>query len=151
VSSCKKDEKRIIGVWKIEKTELKEFECSNPVMTAMLRPMVQQTMGSAAAFTSGIEMEFTKNGKVIGRTPYGTDEATYKVSNGKLIITDKDGSITTYEISFPDRKTMCATTDADIELSELLQLWLLFGESMDMDIDDVQVTKCRVMTTYTKK
>ena len=149
MSSCQKDEKKIIGVWLYNKIEVKEFVCSNPLLTAILKPLVQQYLGGSGV--SG-EVEFTKNGNVILHAGTYTENATYKVSDSKLTITYNNGSSETYTISFPDKQTMCWDIDMNRamlenisdELQTLLDMYEL-GEG------EVQVTKCKIVTTLSKK
>ena len=145
MSSCQKEEKKIIGVWKYEKMEVTDFACSDPVVTAMAKPIVQQYIGFGAALMSGIEIEFTKEGTVITRSLYGNGVATYKVNGSTLTITD-NGSVTSSEISFPNKKTLCITEDADRADLEG------FSETLQEDLGiEVQVVKLRTAMTLTKK
>jgi hypothetical protein len=135
-SSCNKDEKRIVGMWKFEKTEITDFACSDPLMTVTLKPILQQYAGFGMGVLSQVEIEFTKDGKMITTSPYGgAITADYTVSNGKLTIIS-DGSTDVCDISFPDKKTMWMDDNASEEerynISEMLRETI--GE-------DVQITK----------
>jgi hypothetical protein len=145
LSSCKKDEKRIIGVWKIEKIEITDLACSDPFMTFALKSAIQQYMALGAGVLSSGEIEFTKSGKMITSTPFGSSAEDYVVSNGKLTIIS-NGTTNVSDISFPDRKTMwmdAHASEQDIsDLSEVLR--------MVMD-EDVQITKISSRTILKKQ
>jgi hypothetical protein len=163
-SSCKKDddpkpkeepkkEHDIVGKWKYDKVELKEFECSDPLMTIMLKTVIQQYMSMGMAEMMTGEIEFTKDGKAITRMAEESDDvATYTVNGSKLTTTSEDGFSTTYDISFPNKNTMCwdmnADADALEELSEGLQM--LVEEVFGLE-GEVQVTKCKIQMTLTRK
>ena len=140
-SSCQKDEKKIIGTWKYEKAELKEFSCSDPFKEATLRSMLQQPTGSV----SGNEVEFTKDGKAIFRSTEGNEEAAYEVKNNKLTITS-EGLAETYDLSFPDKKTMQWDMNANAEmLAELSELFSTLFEG------DIEITKYSMRLTLKKQ
>ena len=147
-SSCQKDEKKIIGTWMLEKVEVKDFACADPLMTTELKPLVQQIVGG-----SGNEFEFTKDDKAIFGNAYGKIVATYKVNDSKLIMTFSDGSVETYELSFPDKKTMQWAIDANKDMLEELSENLEFlAELYDLYFDDeIKVTKCAFRFTFIKK
>ena len=140
--SCMKDEKKIIGVWKYEKTELREFSCSHPIVTANAKPLAEQYF--AGTITG--EVEFTEDGKAIFvSSEYGEVMATYTLSNNKLtIVTPIRTEIS--EISFSDKKTMCLTRDADTLTLNALHQYL--QRSFELK---VEITKCNIVTTLTKK
>ena len=143
VSSCQKDEKKIIGVWKYKNVELKEFACSDPLATMVLKPYIQQILGGLMAF--GVEVEFTKDGKMISRNMQGGSTDTYKASDSKLTITS-DGISETYDLSFPDKKTMCWDMKMGKEaLEEMSESLMYFFE------EEIQVTKCSFKMTLEKQ
>ena len=140
LSSCQKDEKKIVGKWKMEKMEITELACSDPLMSVMLKPMVEKYL--AENTMSGHEMEFTKDGKVIAD---GKQVATYKVSNSKLTVTS-EGVDNTLDISFSDKKTMQWKQNASKEDREML------SEAFSMLFDEeVEVTKYSTCTTFKKQ
>jgi len=138
-SSCKKDEKKIIGLWKYEKTELTEFSCSDPMMTIALKPDAQQYFG----YNMVGEVEFTEDGKAIFLSIYGKVIADYKVNDSKLTIISPSRTEIS-DISFPDKKTVVLNRDADMLTLEELRIFLQIEQ-------EVQITKCRIQTTLTKK
>ena len=142
VSSCQKDEKKIIGVWKYESVELKEFLCSDPLFGMVIKSTIQQTIGSLMA--TGTEIEFTKDGKMITRTLFGGSTSTYKASDSKLTITS-DGVSETYELSFPDKKTMC--WDMDMNKKRLEEMSLYYSIFFE---EEIEFTKCSVKMKLTK-
>jgi len=143
VSSCQKDEKKIIGTWKYQSVEVKEFACSDPLMTMILKPYLQQNLGGLMA--SGVEVEFNKDGRVISRNAQGGGTATYKASDSKLTITT-DGVSETYDLSFPDKKTMCWDMKMDKEMLDSISEALTYFFE-----EEVQVTKCSVKMTLVKQ
>jgi len=143
-SSCMKDEKKIIGEWKYEKTELKEFACSDPLVNANAKPMAQKYFEGTIIG----DVEFTEDGKAIFvSNMYGEMVGTYTLSNSKLtLVTPSRTEV--YDISFSDKKTMCLNRDADkLTLDSLHQYLQQFfiGEI------EVKVTKCNITTILTKK
>ena len=143
LSSCQKDEKKIIGVWKYDKVELEEFSCSNPAMTAIVKPFVKQNLGLSTMFVA--EIEFTKDGKMITRTMFGESAANYSVNDKRIIITS-EGEAATCGISFPNKKTM--QWNASASKYELEQLSFTLSEEFE---EDVEVTKCIYRIILTKK
>jgi hypothetical protein len=147
-SSCKKPEEQkpnekpdIVGKWKIEKTEITDFACSDPLMTVMLKPILQQYMGSGI----GEEIEFTKDGKMIISSPYGGATAEYTVSNGKLTFIS-DGTTDICDISFPDKKTMWMDDNAGEEER------YKFSEMLSVATErDIQITKLSSRTILKKQ
>jgi len=134
-SSCKKEEKQIIGKWKCEKVELKEFSCTDPEMEMMLR-MIFQMGASEMAKEMGLEtIEFTKDGKMISKS----ETAKYKVNGNKLTITDSENVSGTIDISF-EKKTMYWDMD----------LLKLAGEDA-VDLLESGVTKCVLRVTFAKQ
>ena len=148
-SSCKDDSgnngtktsEGIVGIWKYEKAELTDFSCSDPSMTATLKSILQQSMESV----SGNEVEFTKDGKAIFRSIEGYEEAAYEVKNNKLTITS-EGVSETYDLSFPDTKTMLWDMHADAEM--LAELSGFFSELFE---EDIEITKCSMRLTLKKQ
>jgi len=104
-SSCK-EEKKIIGKWKVEKMELKELSCSDPLAEALIKWVFAMASSPADTSDFGGVIEFTKDGKEISYTESGNETSTYKMSGSKLTVTDKDGKTTKCDCSFPDKKTM---------------------------------------------
>ena len=91
-SSCRKDEKKIIGKWKYKDFEVKSLSCSDPFMEIAARVLIQTTIENYLMTNelSGI-IEFTKKGKVVANDEYGSENiATYEAVNNKLTIFDSD-------------------------------------------------------------
>jgi len=146
-ASCQKDEKKIVGTWLLEKVEVVDFACSNPLQTALLKPIIQQAFSG-----SGSEIEFTKEGKMI--SSYGSDKevSSYKVNDKKLTITNSYAS-EVYDLSFPDKKTMHwernMSKDDLEDLSEELEDYAYWYE-IPLN-DDVKVTKCNIRFVFIKR
>ena len=134
-SSCKKEEKQIIGKWKYENIELKEFACADPFMEAIIK-MGFQTSASKIAKEMGLEsIEFTKDGKVISKN----ETAKYKVNGNKLTVTDSENISGTFDISF-EKKTMYW----NINMMEVA------GENA-AEFIGMGVTKCTMRITLAKQ
>jgi hypothetical protein len=131
-SSCQKDEKKIIGTWKCEKTEIKDLSSSDVFMGIWLKTMLQQYLGSGIVFIN--EVEFTKEGKIMAHTMLGERIGTYKVNDSKLTITSSGFFDGTHGISFPDKKTLqwdlVANDELLIYLSEMVSI--IFEEEIDI-------------------
>ena len=132
LSSCKKDEKKIIGTWKYDKVEVKEITCSNPLLNSMLKSFAPQALGAYLSSVDG-EIEFTKDGKAMYRSTGNT--ATYKVNDSKLTITNNITNI--YELSFPDKKTMQWEQDMDRYYLELISDLIEANSGYE-----IRITKC---------
>ena len=149
LSSCQKDEKKIVGKWLLEKVEVKDFACSDPLVTAMLKPIVQQIVSS-----SGTEFEFTKEGKAIFSNDGKAQVSSYKVNDKKLTITNSDNSIEAYDLSFSDKKTMHWEIDMNKsmleDLSEYIEsvAWMYYGISLE---EDLEITKCKLKYSLIKR
>ena len=142
-SSCK-EEKKIIGKWKLEKVEVTDFICSNPLSTIMLKPavqpIIQQMLGG-----SGVEYEFAKDGKVtFNHAMTGKTVAPYEVNDKKLSIA-YDYITLTYGLSF-DKKTMYWNLDLDGNTLETISM--LIEELAGME---VEIIKCVAKITLTKQ
>ena len=118
-SSCKKDEKIIIGLWKYEKMEISELSCIDPFMEMMIRIGFQSSV-SVSDFGT---VEFTKEGKAITQSTYGNDIGTYKLKGNELIMTTSDGVSGASKYTLPDKKTLVLETNASEikEVKELIQ------------------------------
>jgi hypothetical protein len=152
-SSCKKKEEpkpqptpsqnEIVGVWKYQKTELKEFSTTaDPSTEAMLKMFLQQQMSG----DSGGKVEFTKDGKVIFRDGSGEEEesGTYEIKGNKLTITT-EGGIETYDYSISG-KTMYWKANMDAEtLAYLSMAMSMFFE------EEIAITKCVMQVTLVKQ
>ena len=136
VSSCQKDEKKIIGVWKYEKIELKEFSCSNPFVEAMVKMSFQMNAGVLVKEMGLETVEFTKDGKVISKN----ETVKYKIDGDKLTITGSENISGTFDISFPDKKQMYWN----------MNMLELYGEYAAELIKD-GVTKFVVQITFAKQ
>ena len=101
VSSCKKEERLIIGEWKYEKIELKEFACSDPLMDAVFRIGFQMGAGEIIKEFGLESIEFTKDGKFISKK----ETAKYKVNGNRLTITESNYIPGSFDISF-EKKIM---------------------------------------------
>jgi hypothetical protein len=131
-SSCKKEEKQIIGKWKFDKVEIKELSCTEPIMETVAK-MVLPAIVNGIVTEIGLEaVEFTKDGKAITKK----ETAKYKVNGNKLTITNSDYISGTSDISF-DKKTMYW----DMNVLDFV------GE---VDVTDIGITKCIMRITYTK-
>ena len=139
--SCDKDEKKIIGVWKYDKVDVIDFACSDPLTTSMLARFVPQILGAYLS-THDSEIEFTKNGDVIYRGTGNT--AIYRVNDGRLIITGDD--INTYDLSFPDKKTMQWEQDMDRYYLEMISEMI-----EDYAGYEIRITKCSYRETFKKQ
>jgi len=143
LSSCQKDEKKIIGKWKAEKVEIKELSCSDPLLAAFIRAIF--TMASPDDVSEfGGTIEFTKDGKAISYSANGTETATYKVSGNKLTII-ADGESTSFDYSFPAKKTMLWLVNV------LEQDDLLGALTEEYDGLDIPVTKLVIGITFSKQ
>ena len=140
LSSCK-EEKKIVGVWKYDKVDIKELACSDPLTTIMLRSFAKQMFESAV----GSEVEFTKDGKALFRGGDGTETGSYRVSDNKLAISS-GGLTETYNLSFPDKKTMC--WDMTMDKSMLEEYSLLISLFLE---EEVEITKCAIQITLKKQ
>jgi len=145
LSSCQKEEKRIIGKWKPEKVEVTELVTTNPMQTAILKPIIQEYM-SSTYIELVREIEFTKDGKVFITASMGMGAGTYEVENGKLIMSSGT-KVERVDITFPDKKTMQLKEDADENALDALS-WLFLEEQ---GIEGVEITKLSTRTTYKKK
>ncbi|MCL2132170.1 MAG: hypothetical protein FWH36_06955 [Lentimicrobiaceae bacterium] len=154
-SSCKKEEEpkkeepkekvhEIVGVWKYQKNELKELSTTaDPAKEIMLKAIIQQMLGEAGK--SGDEVEFTKDGKVVFRDSSGEDgTGTYEIKGDKLTVI-VDENVQTFDCSILG-KTMYWNTEFDEETLEDLSLLA----SMFLE-EEIEVTKCVLQTTLTKK
>jgi len=113
-SSCKKEEKLIVGKWKYEKIEIKELACTDPETEMMMRLGFQFGASMVAEELGLGTIEFTKDGKAVSKN--GT--ANYKVNGDKLTISDPENMPSgTIYLSFPKKKTMCWDMDM-VELGE---------------------------------
>jgi hypothetical protein len=140
-SSCGKDEKKIIGVWEYESMSLKEFACSNPFYSTMLKSAYSQTLAGSVAG----EVEFTKDGKVVAVGGGMRMAGVYKVNDSKLTLI-ADGMSITYELSFPEKKKMHWELNyGPAELEELSDEATFWFE------EDIKITKCSTLTTLKKK
>ena len=141
VSSCQKDEKKIIGVWEYESVALKDFSCSDPALSTYVRSIVLQSLANGV----GVEVEFTKEGKAITINGGIRVVETYKVNGSKLTLVSDDYS-ETYDISFPEKKKMqweMNMSAGDLkDLSDELTYWLE---------EEIEITKCSYLMTFTKK
>jgi len=99
--SCQKDEKKIVGVWKVDTIEIKELKYSDSEHEAQMR---QYVAGISATTDRMGTIEFTKDGKVILNT---IEKGTYTLDNGKLVVLVGGGSMFgTIDCSFPKKNTM---------------------------------------------
>lgn len=137
VSSCDKDEKKIIGVWEYESVILKDFSCSDPSMTVTAKATVQESLNNMI----GSKIEFTKKGVTISLNDGSM--GTYKIEDHKLILGEGSGFVQTYDLSFPEKKKMQMETDLDAFTLVSLSLALFDGH--------VEVNKCSYQTTLIKK
>ena len=136
LSSCKKDEKKIIGKWKYEKIEVKNLVCSDPTKTNELKSKIEQFQNAFIGMVS--EVEFTEDGKMITRGLLGGEDQTssYKVKDGKIIVNDEAS-----DLSFSGKKMYW---ERDMDKETLEGLAMFFGE-------DAEITKCTMRATLTKK
>jgi len=139
LSSCQKDEKRIIGKWKTEKMEISDFATTDPLMTVMLKPMIAEYMGMNDF--AGQEMEFTKDGRIITG---GSQVGTYRVSDGKLFMTS-DGREQSIDIVFPDKKSM--QWNQNVKSADLAALSMLVTMMLE---EEVEITKFSTRMTFKK-
>jgi len=150
MSSCKKEEKQIIGKWKAESIIVTELACSDPVMTMMLKPRLSHFFEDS---DSAVEYEFTKDGKATVKIDDEEDlieTATYKVNGNKLSLTFK--SMTqTYDLSFPNKKTMQWDMDMDKNMLALYSMIIaMSSEFEDLDLEGLNVTKLTMRTLFKK-
>jgi len=115
--SCQKDEKKIVGVWKYEKIEIKELSCTDPEFEAELRAEIA-TISTYVALMGTVE--FTKDGKVTLQNAVGSETGTYTLKNKTLTIVisgespfggEKSGG-GTMDCTFPKKNTMQWDADA---------------------------------------
>ena len=148
VSSCQKEEKKIIGVWKLENNEVTDFACSDPIATMILRPIIQQFMGGGS---SDVEYEFTKNGKVNVHTGGMIETLTYKVNDSKLLLTT-NGMTQSYDLSFPEKKTMQWNLNMDKSTLALYSKMIAMALKYEgIDVGDLEITKFSMRTMLKKQ
>ena len=135
-SSCKKEEKLIVGKWKYEKIEIKELACTDPETEMMLRLSFQFGASMIAEELGLKTMEFTKDGKVITNQ----ETASYKVNGNKLTITNSDYLSGNFDISFEKKTTMYVEMD------------LMKFEEFDAEENEEDgITKCILLITFAKQ
>ena len=99
-----KDEQEIIGVWKCEKVELKDFSCTGDIDAEHFKASIQKDFPKLVA-NFGI-VEFAKDGKITFQEEGAEQIGTYTLKDGKLILT----GITlpdSIDYSLSDKQTMC--------------------------------------------
>ena len=141
VSSCQKEEKKIIGEWEYETATVTEFSCSDPLLSIFARSIIQQSLSGMA----GTKIEFTKDGKAITVAGGMRNVGTYKVNGNKLTLIT-DGYSETYDVSFPKKKEMQWDMDMNAEMLEVLSWTIAFYLE-----EEVEITKCKATMTLTKK
>jgi len=97
MSSCQKnDEDKIIGEWKHEKTELRDYFCTDSVHSLVLKEELANYVANSRLIDNFVISEYGK----IGR-------ASYTLQEGKLTLKDANGTfVGEYYVSFSGRKTM---------------------------------------------
>jgi len=104
LSSCKKEEEKIIGKWTYYKYELKELVCSDADTEAQLKRLATVTASYVSALGT---VEFTKEGKVISQRKDETATGTYTLKDNKLTMSlDKEHLFKSLDCSFPKKNTM---------------------------------------------
>ena len=133
LSSCQKDEKKIVGVWKHEKGELKEFACTDPILEAQLRAIFQ-----AEVLDNSGTVEFTEDGKAIFLNEGRKEVGTYTIKDGVLTIIAIENMHGDFTCSFPNKTTM--QWDADFLAGASASQFLAMG-----------ITKCTIRVTLKKQ
>ena len=143
VSSCQKDEKKIIGTWKYKDMEIKELLCTEIFTEMMIRMTFQMGKGYIAEEMGLGVVEFTKDGKAITRSGNKTDISTYKAADNKLTITNSYGISITVDFSIPKKKEMYWDMD----------IINLFKDMLEEEEDDetTEIIKFVVKITFEKQ
>ena len=107
VSSCQqKDEQKIIGVWKCEKAELKDFSCTeDTVDVAFFETSIRKHLIDVVADFGTVE--FAKDGKITVQDVGGKETGTYTLKDGKLTFTGIETIPNNIDCSLSDKQTMC--------------------------------------------
>jgi len=141
-SSCQKEEKKIIGTWKYKNVEIREFSSTNPLLDAGMRiglsTMAPMYVGNMFEGT----IEFTKKGKVINQN-WGV-ATTYKITDGKLVITFDDGKVWNLNYSISDKGKMYW----DANLLEIFEGGIL---EITTDTEEIGIAKLVVRITFDKQ
>ena len=144
-SSCRKDEKKIIGKWQYKNFEVKSLSCSDPNNEIGLKLFAKLVIEESLIMDNGFGgvFQFTKKGKVVVYNEFEKVEiATYQTNKNKLTIFDADYNgeeIVSCNYSISNRKMYW-----DIDILEYL------GNQLET-LTETEITTFIIRLTFEKK